>query len=102
MSQTGGGPGVIQNYELPTSQPLNSLTQPAAPGQYLILWGTGLGGIESPEHAINGLLYTLDNWYRCANAPVRYRRIDGRWTNAPTAGHRMRIARQPGNSILNY
>lgn len=50
VNQSGSGPGVIQNYESPSSQPLNSLTQPAAPGQYLILWGTGLGGIEGPDN----------------------------------------------------
>ena len=48
---------------------------------------TNLGGIASPEHAINGFLYTLDNWYRCANAPVRYRRdADGEWERGATAG----------------
>ncbi len=34
---------------------------------------SGLQGVASPEHAINGLLYSLDNWFWCANAPVRYR-----------------------------
>ncbi|MEO6711783.1 MAG: dehydrogenase, partial [Planctomycetota bacterium] len=32
----------------------------------------GLGGIASPEHAINGLLPTLDNAFACANVPWRY------------------------------
>ena len=34
---------------------------------------SGLGGIESPEHAINGLLPTLDNYFQCANQGLRYR-----------------------------
>jgi len=43
VSQQGFGPGVIQNFVSPTEQPLNALTNPALPGQYVILWGTGLG-----------------------------------------------------------
>ncbi len=50
VSQDGFGPGVVQNYEGPADQPLNSLTRPAAPGQYLILWGTGLGAIEGDDN----------------------------------------------------
>ena len=44
------------------------------------------GGIDSPEHALNGFVRTLDNWYRCANGPVRYRRLEGRWVKGATAG----------------
>ena len=44
------------------------------------------GGIDSPEHALNGFVRTLDNWYRCANGPVKYRFLDGRWTVAATSG----------------
>ncbi len=43
VSQQGFGPGVIQNFVSPTAQPLNTLTNPAEPGEYIILWGTGLG-----------------------------------------------------------
>lgn len=34
---------------------------------------SGLQGIVSPEHAINGLWYATDGWFWCANAPWRYR-----------------------------
>lgn len=37
------GLAIAQNYESPTSVPLNLYTNPARPGQTLILWGTGLG-----------------------------------------------------------
>jgi uncharacterized protein (TIGR03437 family) len=37
------GMAIAQNYESPTSLPLNLYTNPARPGQTLILWGTGLG-----------------------------------------------------------
>jgi len=52
---------------------------------------TGLGGIASPEHAINGLVYTHDNWYRCSNQAIRYRFVeglfgDGEWESGRTAG----------------
>jgi uncharacterized protein (TIGR03437 family) len=50
VSQNGQGPGVVQNYESADSQPLNSLSRAAAPGQHLILWGTGLGAIEGPDN----------------------------------------------------
>jgi len=51
-----------------------------------VLIDTDLGGIHSPEHAINGLIYTADNWYRCANSKTRYRRVDGEWVIGKTAG----------------
>jgi uncharacterized protein (TIGR03437 family) len=50
VSESGQGPAVAQNYESVVSQPLNSLTHPAAPGQYIILWGTGLGPIGGPDN----------------------------------------------------
>ena len=50
VSQSGRGPAVVQNYESTVSQPLNSLTHPAAPGQYIVLWGTGLGPIDGPDN----------------------------------------------------
>jgi mono/diheme cytochrome c family protein len=34
---------------------------------------TSLGGIENPEHAINGLVLGLDNWFRCVKSSARYR-----------------------------
>ena len=39
----------------------------------------GLGGIASPEHAINALLPTLDNAWYCADVPWRYVWRDERW-----------------------
>ncbi|MEM7306667.1 MAG: c-type cytochrome [Planctomycetota bacterium] len=41
---------------------------------------TGLGGIQSPEHAINGLLPGIDNWILCANHGFRFRwNGEGEW-----------------------
>lgn len=37
---------------------------------------TGLGGLDNPEHAVNGLLPTLDNAIACANHARRYRWSD--------------------------
>lgn len=45
----------------------------------------GHHGIHSPEHAINGLLPTLDNAFFCANVPWRYRFTDGVLTREPVA-----------------
>ncbi len=46
----------------------------------------GLAGLASPEHAINGLHYALDNWFWCANAPVRYRWNGATLERGRTAG----------------
>jgi glucose/arabinose dehydrogenase/mono/diheme cytochrome c family protein len=45
-----------------------------------------LGGIVSPEHAINALDFGLDNAWRCANAPLALRRERGAWVTFATAG----------------
>ncbi|MFM7299202.1 MAG: c-type cytochrome, partial [Planctomycetota bacterium] len=47
---------------------------------------SGLQGIASPEHAINGLLYATDGWFWCANAPWRYRWEGERLVRGRTAG----------------
>ena len=50
-SQVAGN-AVAQNYESPTSLPLNLYTNPARPGQTLILYGTGLGAYTAgPDNA---------------------------------------------------
>jgi mono/diheme cytochrome c family protein/glucose/arabinose dehydrogenase len=51
-----------------------------------IVIDTNLAGLDSPEHAINGLVWMLDNWFHCANSEARYREIDGQWVKRPTAG----------------
>ncbi len=43
-----------------------------------------LGLRASPEHASNGLLWTLDNWIYSANHTVRFRYTDGEWRHEPT------------------
>lgn len=47
---------------------------------------SGLQGIASPEHAINGLWYASDGWFWCANAPWRYRWEGERLVRGRTAG----------------
>ena len=39
----GRGPGIVQNFVSATQLPLNMTTLTAAPGDYAVLWGTGLG-----------------------------------------------------------
>lgn len=41
---------LVINYASAADQRLNQLTRPALPGQFLILWGTGLGAIGSPDN----------------------------------------------------
>lgn len=43
----GRGPGIIQNYVSATQLPLNTATTTAAPGDVVILWGTGLGPLPN-------------------------------------------------------
>lgn len=43
VNQGGTGPAIIQNFNSASDLPVNLLTVPAKPGQYAILWGTGLG-----------------------------------------------------------
>lgn len=50
VSGGGYGPGSIQNYVAAANQPLNSLTTPAAPGQVVTIWGTGLGPVTFPDN----------------------------------------------------
>ncbi len=45
----------------------------------------GLGGIASPEWAINALLPTLDNAFYCANVPWRYAWTGTKWERERTS-----------------
>lgn len=47
---------------------------------------SGLGGLASPEYGPNGLLWTLDGAFQCANHDVRYRFVNGAWAKERTAG----------------
>lgn len=49
QSQTGRGPGVVQNFESPGDTPLNTVFEPARIGQAVIIWVTGLGGVEGDD-----------------------------------------------------
>jgi uncharacterized protein (TIGR03437 family) len=64
-NQAGSGPAIAQNFVSQTSTPLNSLIASAAPGQTLILWGTGLGPVNGNESAglLPGPLPYLDSLY---------------------------------------
>jgi uncharacterized protein (TIGR03437 family) len=50
QSADGRGAGVVQNVASNADQPLNQLTRPALPGQYIVLWATGLGAIDGPDN----------------------------------------------------
>lgn len=49
LNQGGSGPGVFQNANSGTDQPVNTLTVGARPGQLVIIWGTGLGPVTENE-----------------------------------------------------
>ena len=51
VNQAGSGPSVVQNVVSETDRPVNSLTKAARPGQYMILWGVGLGPVTGNEAA---------------------------------------------------
>src|SRR5262249_36619380 len=46
----GIGPGILLNYISAKSQPINSATVTAQPGQVITLYGTGLGPIAAPDN----------------------------------------------------
>lgn len=46
----------------------------------------GLGGIASPEHAINSPRWSLDNWVQLSNHRVRLRQTDEGWVTQRTSG----------------
>src|SRR5581483_10967373 len=46
----GYGPGVVQNFVSAENQPINSSVAPAAPGQVITIWGTGLGPVTFPDN----------------------------------------------------
>jgi uncharacterized protein (TIGR03437 family) len=50
VSSGGYGPGIIQNFVSATSVPLNSSVTPTAPGQSVVIWGTGLGPVTFPDN----------------------------------------------------
>lgn len=45
----GYGPATAQNISNDTAPQLNQLTHPALPGQYVTLWGTGLGSFAAQD-----------------------------------------------------
>lgn len=47
-NSAGTGPALVQNVNS-GGQPLNTLTEPALPGQTVVLWGTGLGAARGNE-----------------------------------------------------
>ena len=51
LNQGGSGPGVFSNVNSATDLPVNTLTNSAKPGQAVIIWGTGLGPVTTPNEA---------------------------------------------------
>ncbi len=47
---SGPGPGIVQNYNSATDQPLNLASFPLKPKQIAVLWGTGLGPIQTGDN----------------------------------------------------
>jgi uncharacterized protein (TIGR03437 family) len=50
VSSGGYGPGIVQNFISASNQPINSSVTPAAPGQTVVIWGTGLGPVPFPDN----------------------------------------------------
>ena len=51
VNQSGMGPGIVQNFVSSAQTPLNGPLAAAAPGQAVIIWGVGLGGVPGAEGA---------------------------------------------------
>jgi uncharacterized protein (TIGR03437 family) len=50
ISSAGYGPGVVQNFNAQTDQPVNSLDTSAARGQVITIWATGLGRVPFADN----------------------------------------------------
>lgn len=50
VSGGGYGPGAFQNFISSANEPVNSSVVPAAPGQTVVLYGTGLGPVTFPDN----------------------------------------------------
>ncbi|MFT7669966.1 MAG: mono/diheme cytochrome c family protein/glucose/arabinose dehydrogenase [Planctomycetota bacterium] len=63
----------------------------------------GLGGISSPEHAINALRWTHDNWVQCARTGVRFKETGEGWiTQALNGGGQWGLAfDEEGRAFFN-
>ncbi len=48
-NQAGTGPAIVQNFNTPADQPVNSILVSAKPGQVETLWGTGMGAVSGGE-----------------------------------------------------
>ena len=70
----GVGPGIVTDYISATNQPVNSLTAGAAPGQVVIIWGTGLGAVPSDINPPNAGSLTVQTevFVGGVSAPVAY------------------------------
>ncbi|MBM3753511.1 MAG: hypothetical protein FJW38_05985 [Acidobacteria bacterium] len=49
INQAGSGPAVVQNVNSESDRPINTILASARPNQAMILWGTGLGPIQSSD-----------------------------------------------------
>ncbi|MEO5927026.1 MAG: hypothetical protein ABIR70_24635 [Bryobacteraceae bacterium] len=50
VSSGGFGPGIVQNFVAADNQPINSLNKPAVRGQFITIWGTGLGPVPYADN----------------------------------------------------
>jgi len=73
---TGLGPGVLFNYVSASSQPINSATTTAQPGQIMTLYGTGLGaapgGIDNMAPSSGNLPVQVEVFVGGISAKVTY------------------------------
>lgn len=70
----GSGPGILQNFITATDQPINAPGIPAQPRQYITLWGTGLGPVDSDTVApsVGSLPVKTEVFVGGVSAPVLY------------------------------
>jgi uncharacterized protein (TIGR03437 family) len=50
INSAGFGPAVLQNFVTATDQPINTARVTAKPGQFAILWATGLGPVSHADN----------------------------------------------------
>jgi len=50
VNSGGFGPGIVTNFVSTTEQPVNSMEVAAGPGQFVTVWGTGLGAALNADN----------------------------------------------------
>ena len=114
INQAGRGPAVAQNVNAEADRPVNTILNSAKPNQTMILWGTGLGAIQSSDAAappVGDVNQPIEVLVAGRRANVLYKGRSGCCAGidqivfevpAGVQGCSVPLAVKNGNSVSNY